>query len=927
VEAPAVQQVRVAPTPPIRARITDSHGNTALGSADTVTLVLAANPGAAELLGTTTVSAQSGVATFVDASLSNEGSGFTLRATAATLQDGTSAPFSVADAVPPSAVAGLSVVAADAESLTVRWNAPGDDGALGRAQSYEVRRAAFALDDQNFQTGTLVPSPPFPAAPGGAESMVVPGLQSNTVHHVAVRASDGANVGPVASVMGTTTSCPRGYAGPTCSECAVGFHRNAGNVCVDACTDPNPCSTAPAPRCAGNVAQSPQLPGVCTLSSASPFHTCEYPQMPTDCAAQSRICVGGACIVDPCAGFTCVPPAARCEPDALTLTSFTSTCVADGPGLRHCEDAPATRDCSSVAGSVCFGAACVQAQVPTASQLLFTEVMHRPTTPDRAWLELANQTDALLNVAGFSLADTERALTFVLPASPLLVAPRGRVVLGATPNTSLNGGITVDAAWGEAFSLAAAGTLTFFKGANLVDQLAYNSAFPQVTGASMQLASVAVDPDAHTRRWYWCASTQALPGGGQGTPGAANSACGLTPPSSVMACNLQVPTDLGSVDSGGTAVVYGRTTTAPVTTLNTAGNDLYPHLEAQVGLGRAGTSADTWTFGPAVFNSAYATSGNADELVGSLLMGAAGAHSFGYRMRLLNPATQEPGAWTYCDRNGVALPATGSWGTVTVRPAVTSLPTVPVPLGGSFTVRGRAFTGATAVTLGGVAQPFTVTDDTTLQVGPVADGTAVGPTAFTVTAASAVSSSASVTVMRLLISELDCDQVGADDAREFIEVSTGIPNVDLSGYTLVLVNGATDVSYMAIALGGLTNASGLATVAAMAFTPAPTVSVPAETTEWLQQGADAVALYQGNINAFPVGVPAPAAGLLDLVVYENRSLMDDQGLLALYPSMNARVQVAETQTTSIQRCSTARMDGRAFNGASAPTPGATNVCP
>jgi hypothetical protein len=209
----------------------------------------------------------------------------------------------------------------------------------------------------------------------------------------------------------------------------------------------------------------------------------------------------------------------------------------------------------------------------------------------------------------------------------------------------------------------------------------------------------------------------------------------------------------------------------------------------------------------------------------------------------------------------------------------------------------------------------------------VSDATLAGVTTLTVTGNGVTSLPGNVTVMRLLISEVDCDQVGAPDTAEFIEVSTGLPNVDLSGYTLLLINGSNDQGYRAIALGGLTNAAGRATIAASTFVPAPTVAAPGISTDWLQQGADAVALYQGNINAFPINTPAPTGGLLDLLVYDNGNASDDAALLALFPLMDARVQVAESVTTSIQRCSTARMDGRAFSSANGPTPGTANSCP
>jgi len=94
-QLPASSEANVVISPLVRVVLQDSLGNTVPGATDTVTLALAANPNDAILLGTTTVAAIDGIATFADLRVDRPGSGYTLAATAARRTDVTSAPFVV----------------------------------------------------------------------------------------------------------------------------------------------------------------------------------------------------------------------------------------------------------------------------------------------------------------------------------------------------------------------------------------------------------------------------------------------------------------------------------------------------------------------------------------------------------------------------------------------------------------------------------------------------------------------------------------------------------------------------------------------------------------------------------------------------------------------------------------------------------------
>ncbi len=97
VEPPTTAAVGVAFSPPLRLTLLDALGNRALGFTGLVALAITPGTGTsgAALLGTTSVAASAGVATFYSLHVNIIGTGYTLTATAATLT-AKSTPFAVA---------------------------------------------------------------------------------------------------------------------------------------------------------------------------------------------------------------------------------------------------------------------------------------------------------------------------------------------------------------------------------------------------------------------------------------------------------------------------------------------------------------------------------------------------------------------------------------------------------------------------------------------------------------------------------------------------------------------------------------------------------------------------------------------------------------------------------------------------------------
>ena len=185
----------------------------------------------------------------------------------------------------------------------------------------------------------------------------------------------------------------------------------------------------------------------------------------------------------------------------------------------------------------------------------------------------------------------------------------------------------------------------------------------------------------------------------------------------------------------------------------------------------------------------------------------------------------------------------------------------------------------------------------------------------------------------VVINEVDGDTPGADIA-EFVELwNPGPAPVDLGagGYVLVLFNGTTDGSYLAMNLTGTLAANGYRLIGN------PGVGGVDQTfpNATLQNGADAVALYRGTGCAaalFPTDTPAAttvgACSLVDDLVYGTSDPADTGLLAALGDTEQADEDSGGNGPTwSIQRAADGAGCGRGWAGhwkTAVPTPKAAN---
>lgn len=180
----------------------------------------------------------------------------------------------------------------------------------------------------------------------------------------------------------------------------------------------------------------------------------------------------------------------------------------------------------------------------------------------------------------------------------------------------------------------------------------------------------------------------------------------------------------------------------------------------------------------------------------------------------------------------------------------------------------------------------------------------------------------------VVINEIDTITGTAGDPTdrvEFIELyDGGAGDTSLDGLVLVLIDGADDTVYRAFQLHGhRTGANGYFVVGSGNIVPEVDFQIP---VGLIENGTDAVALYEGTEDDFAIGSAATAEGLRDAVVY---GLAQDQDLVSLLTPGQTKVNegsAGNAQGHAIRRVPDGAggpLDTSAFL-AGPPTPGAPN---
>jgi flagellar hook capping protein FlgD/fibronectin type III domain protein len=79
---------------------------------------------------------------------------------------------------------------ANADTVTLSWRAPGDDGNVGTATAYELRMSLQQIDNSTWSAANVVPGTPAPLVAGTSQSMVVRSLSRDTTYYFAIKAVD-----------------------------------------------------------------------------------------------------------------------------------------------------------------------------------------------------------------------------------------------------------------------------------------------------------------------------------------------------------------------------------------------------------------------------------------------------------------------------------------------------------------------------------------------------------------------------------------------------------------------------------------------------------------------------------------------------------------------------------------------------------------
>jgi hypothetical protein len=173
----------------------------------------------------------------------------------------------------------------------------------------------------------------------------------------------------------------------------------------------------------------------------------------------------------------------------------------------------------------------------TQGDLVITEIMNNPSPVSDTtgeWFEIYNTTAAAIDISGWTLKD-DGTDTHVIDSSngTTLVPAGGYLVLGRSSDNTINGGASVNYAYGES------GGHTLGNGADEVVLLTSNAVeisrvnydggatYPDLTGESMQLDPSYLSETDNNSGSNWCPSTSYYGDGtgSLGTPGLANDEC------------------------------------------------------------------------------------------------------------------------------------------------------------------------------------------------------------------------------------------------------------------------------------------------------------------------------------------------------------------------------------------------------------------
>ncbi len=221
----------------------------------------------------------------------------------------------------------------------------------------------------------------------------------------------------------------------------------------------------------------------------------------------------------------CALPSSQCS------GSIIQSCVVGANGCTEWEDTMV--DCAAT-GANCDDSAepavCIYYSPQVAGDLIITEIMQNPAAVlDSAgeWFEVYNASGETANLLDLIVKDDGTNI-FVVDTD-VIVPPGGYAVFGNNVDSTTNGGVIVDFAYGnmalgnfddEIEIISVDGTIT-------IDRVAWDdgATFPDPTGASMSLDPAALDAVSNDDGTNWCEGSTVYGDGDLGSPGSPNPMC------------------------------------------------------------------------------------------------------------------------------------------------------------------------------------------------------------------------------------------------------------------------------------------------------------------------------------------------------------------------------------------------------------------
>ncbi|MEC9071313.1 MAG: lamin tail domain-containing protein, partial [Myxococcota bacterium] len=241
---------------------------------------------------------------------------------------------------------------------------------------------------------------------------------------------------------------------------------------------------------------------------------------------------------DPCVPNPCQDdPAPFCEGDILVTNAGQGACTADGLQPACAYDQTLT-DCAFLGGACDAGACQGLAVTPTTVYLVISVVMKDPDLVGDAegvWFELANTSDNQLNLSGCELLGVGDDVEHVIDAGGALLAqPGDHLVLGRDGDSTINGGVTAHYVY-AGVSLGNGGdTITIRCDGVVIDSVSWDGAYPDDSGAAMQLSPDLTDATSNDDIDSWCGAPQTFGDGDYGSPGLPNPPCYVDPCADVV---------------------------------------------------------------------------------------------------------------------------------------------------------------------------------------------------------------------------------------------------------------------------------------------------------------------------------------------------------------------------------------------------------